>query len=62
MDRAYKRLSKSDIIVTPFTANKQWTVLSSSLSSSNINVYKGVSGSLYDYTTTYNDEYQTLSI
>jgi hypothetical protein len=60
MDRAYKRLSKSDIIVTPFTANKQWTVLSSSLSSSNINVYKGVSGSLYDYTTTYNDEYQTL--
>jgi hypothetical protein len=60
MDRAYKRLSKSDIIVTPFTANKQWNVLSSSLSSSNINVYKGVSGSLYDYTTTYDDEYQTL--
>jgi hypothetical protein len=60
MDRAYKRLSKSDIIVTPFTANKQWNVLSSSLSSSNINVYKGVSGSLYDYTTTYDDQYQTL--
>ena len=60
MDRAYKRLSKSDVIVTPFTANKQWNVLSSSLSSSNINVYKGVSGSLYDYTTTYDDQYQTL--
>jgi len=60
MDRAYKRLSKSDIIVTPFTANKQWNVLSSSLSSSNINVYKGVSGSLYDYNTTYDDQYQTL--
>ena len=60
MDRAYKRLSKSDVIVTPFTANKQWNIPSASLSSSNINVYKGVSGSLYDFTTTYDNQYQTL--
>ena len=60
MDRAYKRLSKSDVIVTPFTANKQWNIPSASLSSSNINVYKGVSGSLYDFTPTYDNQYQTL--
>lgn len=41
MDRAYKRLSKSDVIVTPFTANKQWTIPSASYSSSNILIYEG---------------------
>lgn len=59
MDRAYKRLSKSDVIVTPFTANKQWNIPSASFSSSNIQFYTGVSGSLYDFTPT-NDQYQTL--
>jgi hypothetical protein len=60
MDRAYKRLNKSDIISTPFVANKQWDIPSSSLSSSNINVYRGISGSLYDFTPTYDNQYETL--
>ena len=60
MDRAYKRLNNSDVTTAPFTANKQWDIPSSSLSSSKINVYKGISGSLYDFTTTYDNQYQTL--
>ena len=48
MDRAYKRLNKSDVIITPLIANKQWNIPSSSLSSSNIVVYKGTNTGGFD--------------
>ena len=62
MDRAYKRLSKSDVIVTPFTANKQWNIPSASFSSSNIQFYKGVNTGCFNINgpTTTDNQYQYL--
>ena len=62
MDRAYKRLNKSDVIVTPFTANKQWKISSSSLYSSNIRVYKGTNEDSFDIngSTTTDGNYEYL--
>lgn len=46
--RAYKRLSKSDVIISPFKANKQWIINSTDFSSSNINIYEGVNYGSFD--------------
>lgn len=49
----FKHINSSDIVITPYTANKQWTFSSSSLHSSGIEIYAGknVSGSLFTTTT-----------
>ncbi len=49
----FKHINSSDIVITPYTANKQWVFSSSSLHSSGIEIYAGknVSGSLFTTTT-----------
>lgn len=65
---AYKNLNKSDVIVVPYIANKQWNIASASLSSYNIEIFTGknITSSLFEpnnlstFPTTSNGEYQNL--
>jgi len=47
---AYKRLYKSDIVSTPYLANKNWSISVCDLESYGIRVYNGVkTSSIFDY-------------
>ena len=50
---AYKRLYKSDVVSTPYVANKEWSISVCDLESYGIKIYNGVkTSSIFDY---YND-------
>jgi hypothetical protein len=42
MSSAFKTLKQSDVTIVPYTANKQWSIASASLSSYNITVFQGL--------------------
>jgi hypothetical protein len=60
--RAYKRLNKSDVIVSPYKANKQWKINNTDFSSSNINIYEGVNYNIFDINgpLTYDNQFSYL--
>ena len=60
---AFKRLNNSDVIITPYTANKQWSFNSCDLEANGIKIYSGKksTGSFdYDNSVKFNGEYECL--
>ena len=62
--RAYKRLNKSDVIVSPYKANKQWKINNTDFSSSNINIYEGINYNIFDINgpLTYDNQFSYLTL
>jgi len=49
MSSAFKTLKQSDVTIVPYTANKQWSIASASLSSYNITVFQGLNTPIQGY-------------